>query len=393
MIKSILILLLIFRISWEDPNLKGIVLVARHGARNPYSPVYYYQAKLPYPNYNYGDLLPMGMRQHYLIGKYLHDTYGDFFGDKYKKDEILIRSTNSNRTIMSDNSLLLGLYPVNEEKLNLTKVDPSNLLPPWEVNVSSNFIKQLNDSAVFKDIPIFMERNNDQDNESSIETLQTCNYINNIYDQLIDSQNYMSIVKKYDDTLQKIFKILKVDSDKFYKENYLVQAFLDTLMVEQLTNTLPEGITNLMMQDINKLYDELYLYCEFTSTVLVNMSTNEFRKEIIDIFESIINNTSRVKAALFVSHDYVITHILNMVFPDIKISPKLAESIIFELSSIDKSNYQVNVIQNGTKLGNFPFQNFKLILMRNYIPKDKYLKLCNNGTSGLQKHKGPSNCK
>ena len=51
------------------------------------------------------------MEQHYLYGKFLRDRYTLTLDSLYNKNKVFIRSTNVDRTIMSANSMLAGLFP------------------------------------------------------------------------------------------------------------------------------------------------------------------------------------------------------------------------------------------------------------------------------------------
>lgn len=83
----------------------------RHGARQPYSSFDDINWKDVF-NENwkgYGELTPLGMRMHYLLGISNKKQYYDFLKE-YNPNEILIRSTNVNRTILSAFSTLQGLF-------------------------------------------------------------------------------------------------------------------------------------------------------------------------------------------------------------------------------------------------------------------------------------------
>ena len=57
-----------------------------------------------------GELTLNGVKQHYLIGLRNKNRYRNLLNYEYKSKEILVYSTNLNRTIMSAQSQLLGMY-------------------------------------------------------------------------------------------------------------------------------------------------------------------------------------------------------------------------------------------------------------------------------------------
>ena len=61
-----------------------------------------------------GELSPIGKRQHYLLGVKARNRYikqNKLLKEIYDPNEILIKSTDSNRTIESIYSFVQGLYP------------------------------------------------------------------------------------------------------------------------------------------------------------------------------------------------------------------------------------------------------------------------------------------
>ena len=71
----------------------------------------------------YGQLTQTGMSQHYEYGKYLRDRYAKFLDPLYDRNKVFVRSTNIDRTLMSANAMLAGLFPPTDyqkfnEKLN-----------------------------------------------------------------------------------------------------------------------------------------------------------------------------------------------------------------------------------------------------------------------------------
>ncbi|PSN43945.1 hypothetical protein C0J52_03761 [Blattella germanica] len=84
----------------------------RHGDRAPVMPY----TKDPYRNASYwpdgwGMLTMIGKEQHYELGQWLRNRYKDFLPELYNRDDIYVRSTDVDRTLMSAASNLAGLYP------------------------------------------------------------------------------------------------------------------------------------------------------------------------------------------------------------------------------------------------------------------------------------------
>ena len=83
----------------------------RHGARQPYCSFDDKNWKdiLNEKWKGYGELTPLGMRMHYLLGISIKRKYSEFLNE-YNPKEILIKSTDVNRTILSSYSTIQGLF-------------------------------------------------------------------------------------------------------------------------------------------------------------------------------------------------------------------------------------------------------------------------------------------
>ena len=106
----------------------------RHGARGPYIAVN------PKTHLDFigevwnslGELTPLGLRMHYLLGVSTKKAYSSFISEKYNPNELYIQSTNVNRTMISVYSFLKGLYDNNtstdltEKQINRAKILNSN---------------------------------------------------------------------------------------------------------------------------------------------------------------------------------------------------------------------------------------------------------------------------
>jgi Histidine phosphatase superfamily (branch 2) len=111
-------------------SLLQVISVFRHGARQP---LYNFYNAATFPDQ--GQLTPVGMRQHFLLGKELRKEYVHklgFLSKQYNSKEIVVRSTSVNRTVVSALSQLSGLYPMGTGPRISKNVKKDLTLPPFE---------------------------------------------------------------------------------------------------------------------------------------------------------------------------------------------------------------------------------------------------------------------
>lgn len=87
-----------------------LVVMFRHGARKEVTNIIPSEKK---SNFGKSHLTPVGMKEHYLLGKQLRKTYGDFIPLTYSNSKMEVLCSGKSRTIVSAMSNFIGLFPLN----------------------------------------------------------------------------------------------------------------------------------------------------------------------------------------------------------------------------------------------------------------------------------------
>jgi len=106
----LLVFTTIFKIVFSQRDFRFVFSIFRHGARAPQEGVVNGVDLLNNSWKSPGELTEVGMRMHFLLGRRNRQRYGNFISTTYSPKEIFVRSSDYNRTIMSVNSQLQGLF-------------------------------------------------------------------------------------------------------------------------------------------------------------------------------------------------------------------------------------------------------------------------------------------
>ncbi|KRZ87115.1 Lysosomal acid phosphatase [Trichinella sp. T8] len=104
-----IVVVIVFALPSEEA-LRLVQVVWRHGARAWLENTFLNCSHSS--EYGAGELSQVGFMEQYELGQFLHERYKNFLSE-FKMDEIYVRSTDTNRTILSALVNLAGLFPQN----------------------------------------------------------------------------------------------------------------------------------------------------------------------------------------------------------------------------------------------------------------------------------------
>lgn len=288
--------------------------VVRHGDRTALVA----SEKLPHAwKEGLGQLTGKGMNQHFALGTKLRKKYVDEKGllpAEYQTDTIYVRSTDYDRTLMSAQSLLLGLYPPGTGQLH-----PVTKLQPIPIHTKSTD----NDELVSFHF-----------NEPPLSTL--------IEKHVFTREDW----KKRSEALSPQFKKwTEAIGHKVENLRNLIMAG-DLLHVHSLHQApLP---TTLSKKEINEIigHGNWVMTTIFSTPEVSDMLGQKMLMVVSDYLKQASEKKSSLKYVLVSGHDTTILAILAALGAPLDTIPPYASHLSFELYEKDNKEQFVKVIYN-----------------------------------------------
>lgn len=300
-------------------NLISVVVIFRHGDRTIIRP---YPTD-PYANASYwpegfGQLVNRGKLRHYELGRYLRSRYDGFLPAVYSVNDIYVRSTDVDRTLMSVEANLAGLYPPTSSQI-------------WNKNIS------------WQPIPIHTTPEHE---DALLAMKQPCQKYDYLYKKVMDNEFFRNVSRKNHDLYS---YLTRYSGDKITSIESLEYLY-STLFIESLFNyTLPDWAQTVFP---DKLFPWAALSFATLTFVpdLARLKTGPLLNEIVEFFK---NKTSikpdTKKILMYSGHDVTIGNVLNSLNIFSYHCPPYASTILFELRQKNGTNYVNIFYKNGTE--------------------------------------------
>jgi len=367
MMSPVLSLLLILSIATQaHSKLEMVIEVFRHGAREP--------TKAPFDSPDWaeyqGELTSAGLRQHYLLGKEMRKKYIDklgFLSQTFNHNEVYVRSTDSNRTIMSVQSHLLGLYPLGVGPKFPDDYPLNVAVPPYQAQYD---IQALGFDVLpgnYQPIPVHVV-------EKSQDFLLTCYDACPNYEDLKKAQKetdeYKSLDEKFQPILQKATKVFNISKALDLSKLGTITSDVYCDIFEN--NPLPEGLTQELLTNMTLLKSLEVQYVDVGSDDERKLISTPFFSTVQSYFKLKISGDSSLKYVIFSAHDTTLQPFMatlnltswNCILDQLEGAaqtkencvpgyPAFATQILFELYSNQTdvgAVYVVKVIYNGVEM-------------------------------------------
>ena len=385
----------------------------RHGARAPYLGVTngldVYKEKW----LKNGELSDIGKRQLYLLGVKVRKRYIEKYNllsENYNPQEIYIKSTDSNRTIISTYSFLQGLYPsgtgknINNRILNIINITyPPN--KKYQKNfeyIINKFNLNVNGSALPYNIEIIPTHLfYIPDHDFKLYDSDVCKGLIEKY----EIQNNRKEIHEFADELMKnnkdLFINLEKDStnEEIIDENFLynywnLYKYMDSLVCDDIDirnfSNLKEKYSNESknLDDLKKLAKKFLEEDYIINNNSTNMSVvdNSYTMHsLLNWMENAINNYKQsnnkyIKYVIYSSHDSSIGTLegfTNYAFNTNIEYAEMADSRFFELYINTDNKFKVRYLRgNSTVKFDVDYDDFKKIINEKTWSDEQVAEFC-----------------
>ncbi|XP_053683836.1 prostatic acid phosphatase-like [Sabethes cyaneus] len=310
---NILILLQITPVQSQQEDSEGRLIFAhvlfRHGDRTPID---------PYPNdpwkdpkhwtAGWGQLTNAGKHRHLELGRWLRSRYRSLLQGTYTNNDIYVRSTDVDRTLMSAESNLAGLYPPNGSDI-------------WDSDIQ------------WQPIPIHTT-------PESLDEVLAAKKKCPAYDYALRKFKESETFQQYNKSLEQIYQYIAIHSGKKIDSPTAVQNIYSCLHIEELNNfTLPNWTKQVYPEPIRSI--SARSFATKTSTPqLARLKAGPIVKEIFQRFKDKVNKRLKPNRSLWIysAHDTTVSNLLNTLQLFELHNPPFAACVMLELRQANESD-------------------------------------------------------
>ncbi|XP_031617002.1 lysosomal acid phosphatase-like [Contarinia nasturtii] len=342
----------------SDPG-DGLVfthILFRHGERNiltPYGPNDPFADVKTYWPEGYGQLTSEGRRQQYELGEYLAKRYKNLIGENgYHKNNIYVRSTDVDRTLMSAAHTLAGMFPpLGKQAWN------KDLGRKWQA-IPIHTVPEVDDYVLY--------------------TIRPCPKYKTSYKAIFDTPEVEAVDREHAGLFKELTKFTGNPITKMSQIHLLYQ----TLEIEKSKGlNISQWAKNLVYKGsaMEKLINRKFGFYAKTKE-MAKMRPGYLLKEILERFSKKANKTLDPDRSMYIysAHDTTIAHVLNALNLYSKIwephSPPYSACVFFELHR-NKGKYHIEIYYKSEQgRDKKPLQPLKL-LCGTKCPLDEFYRL------------------
>eukprot|EP00090_Calanus_glacialis_P002491 TRINITY_DN11869_c0_g1_i5.p1 TRINITY_DN11869_c0_g1~~TRINITY_DN11869_c0_g1_i5.p1 ORF type:complete len:413 (-),score=122.52 TRINITY_DN11869_c0_g1_i5:35-1273(-) len=302
-----------------DNELKGLKLVHllyRHGDRTPCGgyPTDPYSDPSNWP-VGLGQLTSVGKRMHFELGEWLRRRYDGFLSSNYSEEEIYVRSTDVDRTLMSAQSNLAGLYPPS----GYWKWNPDLAWQPIPVHT----VPEQWDSLLsnhHKECPRLAEMR---------EQLKDSPYMKSVYE---DNKDLFDYISKHSG-----WNIKSVEKLDWIYDSLLIERFYNKTLPDWTKSVFPGG-------KFGELRNLVFVMDSFDHE-MKRLQGGPFVSELVGHYDDVEGSTlvpANRKVFMYSAHDTTVSYVMNTLGIYDGLAPPYASLLMFELYEVDGLHVKIS---------------------------------------------------
>jgi len=311
--KLLLVFFALFQSLYADQlTLETVVVLYRHGDRTPVDPYPLdpYKDRSNWP-VGFGQLTPRGKMMQFNLGKFLRKRYENFLSDQYDENDIYVRSSDVDRTLMSAMSNLAGLYPPKDNQI-------------W------------NQDLMWQPIPVHTVPLKD---DNIIGNHVSCPRLEKLNQQVNDLPEIRQIINEN----AEVFDYLTKNSGRNMTSLWDIDFMFDCLFIESVYNkTLPPWTKKVYPDKMRAMKDLSFTLSTYTNE-MKRLRGGPIIQSILDHFHEFIAKKHKRKMLVYSGHDTTLSSLLNSLgMFDPPIGPPYASAFMIELKKSPDDQYFVS---------------------------------------------------
>ncbi|XP_055551425.1 prostatic acid phosphatase [Wyeomyia smithii] len=274
----------------------------RHGDRTPIEPYPTDPWKDPkHWTTGWGQLTNAGKQRHLELGRWLRNRYRSLLQQTYSNNDIYVRSTDVDRTLMSAESNLAGLYP------------------PVGTDVWDSGIQ-------WQPIPIHTT-------PESLDEVLAAKKACPAYDYALRKYKESEAFQQYNKSLEPIYQYITTHSGRRVDSPTAAQNIYSCLHIEELNNfTLPDWTKQVYPEPLRSISTRSFA-TKTNTPQLARLKTGPLVKEMLQRFKDKINKRLKPNRSVWIysAHDTTVSNLLNTLLLFDLHNPPFAACVMLEL--------------------------------------------------------------
>lgn len=309
---ALIIILNAFLVTTAQPELKLVNVVFRHGDRTPDNNGREMFPKDPYINYSFyptglGQLTIEGKRREHRLGQILRFRYHNFLGSLYKPKLVVARSSDFERTKVSLQLVLAGLFPP-------TSVQQWNSHLNWQP-IPTSYTPRVDDNLILTD---------------------ECPQYLNEYNRVLTLPEVQAKIHQFSDLKSNLTKLTGKKMETLFDFYFLYHTFVAE---SSLGLPLPEWAYDYF--PYGPLFDAIVASYDITNftPLLRRLFAGPLIRAMTDNMITAQNVNSDTKIYLYSGHETNIASLLQAFGVYEPHVPEYSSAIIMELQEINQEFY------------------------------------------------------